>query len=302
MRRNGHALENRRMGEIARSIVSTANLITRGRGMSAGNTRVLHERIRIGFMPCSIAAVPVIAARAGFARRQGLEIELWRETSWANVARPTGHRHFDAAHLLAPTAHRGGFRPHPYDVPLARPMVLASGGNAITVSRKVLGGDEGRRGRRVVANDRFPPAKRSRAPSRHGRRAVKPPLAFVVFTLSSHNYELRHWLAAAWDRSRTRCRHRHPAPALYGRRTGGGPHRRLLRRRPVEQPRGKAGPCAVILTKPAIWPRAPTRCLRCAQIGRRQTARLLHKLLTAMLEKPRAGARTLQIARSSSPS
>ncbi len=92
------------------------------------------ETIRIGFMPLLDAAIPVVAARKGFAASHQLEIELVRETSWANVRDRLAIGHFDAAHLLAPMPIAAALGLMPFDVPLIAPMTLGHGGNAITVA------------------------------------------------------------------------------------------------------------------------------------------------------------------------
>ncbi|MFJ5489146.1 ABC transporter substrate-binding protein, partial [Hansschlegelia beijingensis] len=92
------------------------------------------DRLKIGFIPLVDAAAPIVAATRGFAADEGLEIELVREVSWANIRDRLTFGHFDAAHLLAPLAIStslglGGIR-----APLAAPMALGLNGNAITLT------------------------------------------------------------------------------------------------------------------------------------------------------------------------
>ena len=90
--------------------------------------------LRAGFMPLTDAAPLIVAARLGFARAEGVVIELERETSWATLRDRMAVRHLDVAHMLAPMpiADAIGLTPLPIDVVV--PMALGFGGNTITVS------------------------------------------------------------------------------------------------------------------------------------------------------------------------
>lgn len=255
--------------------------------MSDAPQRVLHERIRIGFMPLLDAAVPVIAARAGFARRQGLEIELVRETSWANVRDRLAIGHFDAAHLLAPLPIAAAFGLTPYDVPLLAPMVLASGGNAITVSRKVW---EAMRSAdpNVVANDPVSTGRALRRAIEARRERGDPQLAFVVVhPFSSHNYELRYWLAAAGiDPERDIAIAILPPPYM-GDALAAGRIDGFCVGDPWNSRAARLGHGAVILTKPAIWPRSPDKVLGVRADWAEANHDLLCRLLAALLDSAR---------------
>src|SRR3546814_1851191 len=64
------------------SDVCSSDLHQRGadgrHGMSA-------ESFRIGFLPLVDAALPILARELGFAAREGVEIELVRDMTWATV-------------------------------------------------------------------------------------------------------------------------------------------------------------------------------------------------------------------------
>jgi NitT/TauT family transport system ATP-binding protein len=153
--------------------------------------------VRAGFIPLVDCAILAVAAEKGFARTQGIDLQLHKETSWANVRDRLTLKHFDCAHLLAgiPIAanlHLGNARAR-----MIAPFSLGLNGNAITVSARLwqrmaeagdLDGSEGPRAMgsalaRVVAAD---------------RAADRPVLTFgMVHPFSAHNYELRYWLAAS---------------------------------------------------------------------------------------------------------
>ena len=149
------------------------------------------DRFRIGFLPLVDAALPILAHEMGFAAREGVQIELVRDMTWATVRDRLLYGHTDAAHMIAPLAIAttlGRDRP---SVPLAVPFVLGLNGNAVTFSTPLaseagLGdalGDPAKTGAalRVIAAARKAAGKRLRFG--------------VVHRYSSHNYMLRYWLA-----------------------------------------------------------------------------------------------------------
>ena len=107
------------------------------------------ERFRIGFLPLVDAALPILARELGFDAREGVEIELVRDMTWATVRDRLLYGHTDAAHMIAPLAIAttlGRDRPA---APLAVPFVLGLNGNAVTFSSwladEVGLGDDGAR-------------------------------------------------------------------------------------------------------------------------------------------------------------
>lgn len=96
------------------------------------------KRVTVGFIPLTDAA-PIIAARAcGFAAEAGLDLELVREVSWANIRDKLSVGLFDAAHMLAPLALAGTLGIGHVRVPIAAPITLALNSNAITLATAFL--------------------------------------------------------------------------------------------------------------------------------------------------------------------
>ena len=62
------------------------------------------DKLRIGFIPLADAAALIVAVDRGFAAAEGLDVELIREVSWANIRDKLNVGVFDAAHLIAPVA------------------------------------------------------------------------------------------------------------------------------------------------------------------------------------------------------
>jgi NitT/TauT family transport system ATP-binding protein len=153
------------------------------------------DKVTAGFIPLVDAAALLVAADFGFAEAEGLEIELVREVSWANVREKLSAGIFDVAHLLAPMAIASSLDLMPGSVPLTTPYVLATNGNAITVSpmlfRKIMA---------EVADEEPRPLATAKALARIAARRKRDglsPLTFgSTFPFSCHSYQLRFWMAA----------------------------------------------------------------------------------------------------------
>lgn len=151
--------------------------------------------VRAGFIPLLDCAVLVAAAELGFAAREGLRLELVRESSWANIRDRLGVGHFDVAHMLAPMPIASTLGVGHLVVPTIAPMALGLGGNAITVSTALWQG----MARHGALGDGEPRAAGRALQKVVAERVASglPPLAFgMVYPFSCHNYELRYWLAA----------------------------------------------------------------------------------------------------------
>ncbi|SFO16891.1 NitT/TauT family transport system ATP-binding protein [Bradyrhizobium sp. Ghvi] len=152
--------------------------------------------LRIGFIPLVDAAALIVAVDKGFAAAEGLEVELVREVSWSNVRDKLNIGLFDAAHLLAPVAIASSLGLGHVKVPIAAPFNLGINGNAITVSPALHAAlmEE-------IDGDRFDPLATARALAKvvaSRRKLGAEPLTFgMTFPFSTHNYQLRFWMAAA---------------------------------------------------------------------------------------------------------
>jgi NitT/TauT family transport system ATP-binding protein len=153
------------------------------------------DKITAGFIPLVDAAALLVAADFGFADAEGLEIELIREVSWANVREKLNAGLFDVAHLLAPMAIASSLDLMPGGAPLIAPYVLATNGNAITVSpvlfREIMAELAGEKPRPLATAKALARIAARRA--REGRSS----LTFgSTFPFSCHSYQLRFWMAA----------------------------------------------------------------------------------------------------------
>ncbi|MET4701800.1 ABC-type nitrate/sulfonate/bicarbonate transport system substrate-binding protein [Constrictibacter sp. MBR-5] len=150
--------------------------------------------VRAGFIPLLDCATLAVACECGFAKGEGIELELIRETSWANIRDRVAVGHFDVAHMLAPIPIAAALGLLPLSPPMVAPMALGLGGNAVTVSRALwremaaAGADGSGDPARTLA------ALKAVVEARSAIRLAPLTLA-VVFPFSAHNYKLRYWLA-----------------------------------------------------------------------------------------------------------
>ena len=151
--------------------------------------------LRIGFIPLVDAAALIVAVDKGFAAAEGLDVTLVREVSWSNVRDKLNIGLFDAAHLLAPVAIASSLGLGHVKVPIAAPFNLGLNGNAITVSPALHAAIMAER-----SGDPFDPLATAQALARvvaKRRRSGGEPLTFgMTFPFSTHNYQLRFWMAA----------------------------------------------------------------------------------------------------------
>jgi two-component system, oxyanion-binding sensor len=151
--------------------------------------------LHIGFIPLVDASALIVAVDKGFAAAEGLDVTLVREVSWSNVRDKLNIGLFDAAHLLAPVAIASSLGLGHVKVPIVAPFNLGLNGNAITVSPALHAAIMGE-----IAGDPFAPMATALALSRvvaARRRSGAEPLTFgMTFPFSTHNYQLRFWMAA----------------------------------------------------------------------------------------------------------
>jgi two-component system, oxyanion-binding sensor len=151
--------------------------------------------LHIGFIPLVDAAALIVAVDKGFTAAEGLDVNLVREVSWSNVRDKLNIGLLDAAHLLAPVAIASSLGLGHVKVPIAAPFTLGINGNAITVSKALHAAimDE-------IDGDPYDPMVTARALSKvvakRANRGAEPLTFAMTFPFSTHNYQLRFWMAA----------------------------------------------------------------------------------------------------------
>lgn len=165
--------------------------------MSAKSKLTTAQTVHAGFMPLVDCAPLVIAKELGFARQEGLKLELHREVSWSNIRDKIIVGHFECAHMLAPMPIASSLGLNHVRQPVITPLTLSLNGNAITVStalhahiRDVMS--------QIEKSDKSTVglALAKVIAERNGKNSR--PLTFgIVFPHSCQNYELRDWLQTA---------------------------------------------------------------------------------------------------------
>jgi len=152
--------------------------------------------LRAGFIPLVDASVLIAAAEFGFAKKEGLTLDLVKDVSWANVRDRLAFRQFDIAHMLSPmpVASMLGLGSNPS--PTITPFSLGRGGNAITLSTRLFA-----RMRKAAALPETASALENALALAKVIEGLKArgeslPTLGVTYPFSSHNYEFRYWLAA----------------------------------------------------------------------------------------------------------
>lgn len=216
--------------------------------------------LRIGFIPLLDSAVLIVARECGFAEREGLSLDLVREISWANIRDRAIVGHLDAAHMLAglPIASTLGIQ-H-LKVPMVAPMALGIGGNAITVSTALYEAMAAA-GLRAAGGPHASGAALARVVRQRAAAGRPPPILAMVYPVSSHNYELRYWLAASGiDPDRDVQLVVIPPPLMVD-ALGTGRIDGFCVGEPWNSLAESAGAGHVVATKAELWPLSPDKVL-----------------------------------------
>ena len=153
-------------------------------------------RLRIGFLPLVDAALLVAARDQGFAAAEGLDIELVREASWANLRDRLSVGLLDAAQMLAPAAIAATLGLGHLRAPMAGPTMLSLNGASITVSAALFA-EMAAAAEGDLADPRIAAAAFAKvAAARAARGEARPTLA-TVFAFSTHTLLIGAFLKLA---------------------------------------------------------------------------------------------------------
>ena len=151
--------------------------------------------LKLGFIKLTDMAPLAIAKEKGFFAEEGLNVELEPQANWKVLLDGVIGGQLDGAHMLAgqPIAATIGYGTQ---ANLIAPLSLDLNGNAITLSNKVWEqikpslSMEGGKPRHPISASHLKPVVESY------EAQGKPFNMGMVFPVSTHNYELRYWLAA----------------------------------------------------------------------------------------------------------
>lgn len=151
--------------------------------------------IRIGFVPLVDAASIIMAKERGAFEKYGLNVKLEKVSSWARMRDLLAIGDLQAAHMLAPMVIASSMGLEPGTPAFMTALSLNMNGNAITVSNAIY----------AAMYQADADAMKERPLTARALKSVvmaranngQPPLKFaMVYPFSSHNYQLRYWLAA----------------------------------------------------------------------------------------------------------
>ncbi|MEO8179492.1 MAG: CmpA/NrtA family ABC transporter substrate-binding protein [Deltaproteobacteria bacterium] len=153
--------------------------------------------LKLGFIKLTDCAALIIAKEKGYFEEEGLNVTLEAQANWKVLLDRVISGELDGAHMLAgqPIGATIGFGTKA-DVITSFSMDL--NGNAITVSNALW--------KQMQANDKklasptppHPISAESLVPIVKAAKAKGEPLKMgMVFPVSTHNYEIRYWLAAS---------------------------------------------------------------------------------------------------------
>ncbi len=152
--------------------------------------------LSFGFIPLTDCAPLVIAYEKGYFSKYGLNVLLSKEASWANIRDKVSLGALDGAHMLAGMPLAASLGIGATQKPTVTGFSMDLNGNGITVSNELY----------QKMQDVDPEALLERPVSARALKKVidaekaqgKEPMTFaMVFPVSTHNYEIRYWMAAS---------------------------------------------------------------------------------------------------------
>ena len=162
----------------------------------AAELAVEKEELKLGFIKLTDMAPLAIAKELGFFEDEGLYVTLEAQANWKVLLDRVITGELDGAHMLAgqPLAATIGYGTKAH---LVTPFSMDLNGNAITMSNEIW----------AMMKPRLPLDANGKPKHPISATSLKPAIAELkskgrsfkmgmVFPVSTHNYELRYWLAA----------------------------------------------------------------------------------------------------------
>ena len=240
-------------------------------------------RLKVGFIPIIDCAAIVLAEELGAYERQGLEVEIRREVSWANVRDKLALGTLDAAHILAPLPLAITLGIDSVAVPLVNVMTLEVNGNALTLSNALW--QEIEEAAPELAATRPLDARAVAAVVRKRAAAGRPQIVLAsVFPYSVQNYMLRLWLSSGGlDPDRDVRLTIVPPPHTVAHLSGGVIDGYCVGE-PWNQQAQAQGIGRIALTGPDIWKGMPEKVLGTTEAFADKNPNTVKALVKALLE------------------
>jgi len=244
---------------------------------------VEQSRLKIGYIPIIDCAPVILADQLGAYERQGLEVEIRREVSWANVRDKLALGVLDAAHILSPLPLAITLGIDSVTVPLVSLMTLEVNGNALTLSNALWQEiEEAAPG--LVATHPLD-ARAIAAVVAKRAAAGRPQLVLAsVFPYSVQNYMLRLWLSSGGlDPDRDVRLTIVPPPHTVAHLSGGVIDGYCVGE-PWNQQAQAQGIGRIALTGPDIWKGMPEKVLGTTEVFAEKNPNTVKALIKALLE------------------
>ncbi|MCB1925088.1 MAG: ABC transporter substrate-binding protein [Gammaproteobacteria bacterium] len=188
-----------RRGFIKRTLLAasvTAALLTVGAPVSAAVGEPEKEDLKFGFIKLTDMAPLAIAYEKGYFEDEGLYVTLEAQANWKVLLDGVIDGQLDGAHMLAgqPLAATIGFGTKAH---IVTPFSMDLNGNGITVSNEVWEQMKPHVPKQADGKPQHPIKADYLKPVVDKYKAEGKPFKMgMVFPVSTHNYELRYWLAA----------------------------------------------------------------------------------------------------------
>ncbi len=183
-------------GSMRIRLLAAAMLVAAGGAAQAGMLPLEKDELTFGFIKLTDMAPLAIAYEKGYFEDEGLYVTLEPQANWKVLLDRVITGELDGAHMLAgqPLAATIGYGTRAH---IVTPFSMDLNGNATTVSNEVWAlmkpeipvGADGKPQHPISAAAMKPAIEQFRAEGR-------PFNMGMVFPVSTHNYELRYWLAA----------------------------------------------------------------------------------------------------------
>lgn len=206
--------------------------------------------IRAAFLPLTDAAILIAAQSLGYARDEGIDLVLVRDTSWANVRDRLVYGQVQAAQMPAPLAVAVSLGLGQLDCRLVAPFNLGMNGTAFTVSPQFAAALDPDPLRRITD----PVATAHDFAAAIGLHRRKPVFG-IVHRFSSMALLLRYWLASAGIDPDRDVSFRVLAPLLMGDALASGEIDAFFAGEPWNAAAVATGAGEIVATASALWQR-----------------------------------------------
>src|SRR5690242_5021919 len=246
-------------------------------------------RIKVGFIPIIDCAPIVLAEELGAYERQGLEVEIRREVSWANVRDKLALGKLDASHILSPLPLALTLGVDSVSVPVINAMTLQVNGNALTLSSSLWremeeAAPELMAQYRAKGGQPLDARALAAVVAKRAAARAKPVVLASVFPYSPQNYMTRLWLSSAGlDPDRDVRMVVVPPPHTVAYLSGGAVDGYCVGE-PWNQQAQALGIGRIAITGPDIWKGMPEKVLGTTESWAANNPNTLKALIKALIE------------------